>query len=222
MPVASPRSYLLEILKILKTHWPANRAINIAVHGHSVPAGYFATPRVDTFNAYPHLLHYQLNQRFPFSTVNVIVTAIGGETSIAGAARFQKEVMCHRPDVLLIDYALNDRRSGLDAARSAWTSMIEQSLQLGARILLLTGTPDNTQHPHVDPEQQRPLREHAALTRELAEKFDLGLVDSLAAFDRCIAAGGKLEDLLSWSNHPNRHGHELVAQEIMRYFPADV
>ena len=31
---------------------------------------------------------------------------------------------------------------------------------------------------------------------------------------------GDLTDLLSWSNHPNRRGHELVAGLLLRWFPA--
>lgn len=85
MPIAQPETYLRDILEVLKQHWPGNRTVNIACHGHSVPAGYFATPAVDTFNAYPHLLHAGLKRRFPYGVLNVIVTAIGGENSESGA-----------------------------------------------------------------------------------------------------------------------------------------
>ena len=85
MPIADPSTYLADLLGILRTHWPENRTVNIVCHGHSVPAGYFATPMVDSMNAYPHLLHVGLKQRFPFAVINVIVTAIGGENSESGA-----------------------------------------------------------------------------------------------------------------------------------------
>lgn len=81
MSIADRSSYLSDVCKALRTHWPANRTVNIVFHGHSVPAGYFATPMVDSMNAYPHLLHAGLKQRFPFAVLNVIVTAIGGEHS---------------------------------------------------------------------------------------------------------------------------------------------
>lgn len=222
MPIANTRTYLSDIVTALRTHWPANRTINIVAHGHSVPSGYFATPQVDTFNAYPHLLHYQLKQQFPYAVINVIVTAIGGENSQAGAARFQSEVLCHRPDVVLIDYGLNDRGIGLDVARAAWTTMIEQSLARNIRLILLTPTPDNTQHPFCTDDQRRPIRQHAQQIRDLADHFGLGLADSLAAFDHYLAQGGQLDDLLSWPNHPNRRGHDLVASSLLRYFPADL
>ncbi len=65
MNIADRSSYLSELITILKTHWPKNRTVNIVCHGHSVPAGYFATPMVDTINAYPHLLHRELLRWFP-------------------------------------------------------------------------------------------------------------------------------------------------------------
>src|SRR3982751_3841278 len=68
-----PRTYLASLINLLQIPWPKNRTINIVCHGHSVPAGYFKTPLVDTFNAYPHLLHQGLKQRFPHAVINVIV-----------------------------------------------------------------------------------------------------------------------------------------------------
>lgn len=40
---------------------------------------------VQTFDADPHLLHVGLKDRFPLAVINVIVTAIGGESSESGS-----------------------------------------------------------------------------------------------------------------------------------------
>ncbi len=212
-------SYLADVVAELKRHWPENRAVTIVCHGHSVPAGYGATPFVDTFDAYPHLLHRGLKARFPFAVVNVIVTAIGGENSAAGAARFERDVLNHRPDVVTIDYGLNDRGIGLDAAREAWRSMIEHALAAGVRVLLLTPTWDVTQRSGYEGADREALGAHAAQIRELAATYDVGLADSSAAFEAYVATGD-LSDLLAWPNHPNREGHALVARELLRWFPA--
>jgi acyl-CoA thioesterase-1 len=217
-PIES-RSYLSDITDTLRRHWPANRTINIVCHGHSVPAGYFATPRVDSLNAYPHLLRAGLAERFPFGPVNVIVTAIGGENSEAGAARFTSDVLGHRPDLVTIDYGLNDRRLGLEKADAAWTQMIQEGTRAGIKLLLLTPTFDMTQAPACMDANRHQLGEHANQIRRLAHANGVGLVDSFAAFKHYIQSGD-LSDLLSWSNHPNRQGHELVARELLRWFPA--
>ena len=84
MSIANRLNYMENIVNEMAKKWPENKAINIVFHGHSVPSGYFATPYVDTFNSYPHLLHKILKERFPYAVINIIVTAIGGENSVSG------------------------------------------------------------------------------------------------------------------------------------------
>ena len=215
---AENRPYLADLSAQLTRQWPTNRAINIVCHGHSVPAGYFQTPLVDTFNAYPHLLHRGLKERSPFAVINVTVTAIGGEQSESGAKRFERDVLALRPDLVTIDYSLNDRRLGLARAEAAWRSMITNATTRGIKVILLTPTPDQTAKLD-DPAD--PLVQHAAQVRRLAAEFGVGLVDSFAAFQRAISAGSPLAELMSQVNHPNRAGHELVAAQLLQAFSAD-
>lgn len=215
--VADRKTYLSGICVELTKAWPANRTINIVCHGHSVPAGYARTPAVHPFDAYPYLLHVGLNQRFPHAVVNVIVTAIGGENSEQGVKRFERDVLSLRPDVVTIDYGLNDRAIGLARAERAWRSMIELALAHGIKVLLLTPTGDLSAHLD-DPND--PLNRQAALIRRLAAEYHVGLIDSLAAFEKYVNDGGKLADLMAQSNHPNRQGHELVAEQLLAWFPA--
>ena len=213
--VASRQSSLAEITAQLARQWPTNRMVHIVSHGHSVPAGYFKTPVVDTFNAYPHLLHRGLKERFPFAVINVTVTAIGGEASDSGAQRFERDVLSLRPDLVTIDYSLNDRRLGLARAAAAWRSMITNATTRGIKVILLTPTPDQSAKL-ADPND--PLCQHAEQVRQLAREYKVGLVDSLAAFQHAIANGRALTNFMSQVNHPNRAGHELVARELLRWF----
>ena len=222
-PLAAPAqyaTYLAGLCTELKAKWPRNRTVNIVCHGHSVPAGYFKTPVVDTFNAYPHLLHVGLKQGFPFAVANVIVTAIGGENSVSGAARFKRDVLSHRPRVVTIDYSLNDRRVGLEKAEAAWSAMIEQALAAKVKVILMTPTSDVTQLPTASEAQRRPLKDHAEQVRRLAGKYGVALADSLAGFEAHVAAGKDLRDLLSQSNHPSRSGHDIATAALLKWFPA--
>lgn len=214
---AVPMDYMQSVVAELKKDWPANRSVQIVCHGHSVPAGYFKTPRVDSLHAYPHLLHQILAGRFPHAVMNVIVTAIGGEDSEQGLARFERDVLPHQPDVLCIDYALNDRRIGLNRARAAWVAMIKKAQAAGVRVILLTPTADLTASLE-DPED--PLNQHARQIGGLAAEYHVALVDSLAAFQAEIARGQSLGSLMAQPNHPNAQGHALVAEELAKWFPA--
>jgi len=212
---AVPANYLAPVMARMQVPWPKNRTVNIVCHGHSVPSGYFKTPAVDSLHAYPNLLRVALAEKYTNAVINVIVTAIGGEASDRGAARFDSDVLTHRPDVVLIDYALNDRHIGLACARTNWISMIAKSQAYDVKVILLTPTPDQTAKLD-DPND--PLNQHAAQIRLLAAEYHVGLVDSLAAFQTAVARGTALTNLMSQVNHPNSHGHELVAAEVVKWF----
>jgi acyl-CoA thioesterase I len=212
---AEPRQYLAEFRTLAEVTWPKNRAIHVACHGHSVPAGYFKTPEVRTLESYPHLLHVGLAQRFPHAVINVIVTAIGGENSEKGAERFERDVLNHKPDVVTIDYGLNDRGLGLERAGKAWRAMIELAQAKGVKVLLLTPTPDQG----VDWRgAANPLQQHATQIRNLAAEYGVGLVDSLARFEGFVRDGGDVGAVMSQRNHPNAKGHRFVADALLEWF----
>jgi lysophospholipase L1-like esterase len=217
MVPADPSTYLADLTQEMTKQWPGNRAVRIVCHGHSVPAGYFVTPVVDTFNSYPHLLHVALKRRYPYAVIDLTVTAIGGENSISGEQRFARDVLARRPDVVTIDYGLNDRGQDPQKVRAAWVSMITQAKAQGARVLLMTPTGDLTAKTS-DPND--PLVKQAVAIRGLATEYGIGLVDSFAAFDRAVSSGKPLDSLMSQVNHPNRAGHDLVVEELLRWFPA--
>lgn len=213
---ASLTNYLAPVLIKLEKVWPKNELINVVIHGHSVPAGYFKTPSVDSLHAYPNLLRVALAEQFPHAVINVIVTAVGGEDSVKGAARFDADVLTHKPDVLFIDYALNDRRVGLERAKVAWKEMIQKAMAADVKVILLTPTPD--QSSKLD-EPDDPLNQHAEQIRRLAAEYHVGLVDSLARFKAELTTGTPLTNLMAQGNHPNAAGHKLVAQELVKWFP---
>ena len=214
--MVSKAGYLSEIKKELVKTWPDNRTVNIICHGHSVPSGYFLTPDVRTFESYPHLTHVRVKEAYPYAVMNFIVTAIGGETSPEGAARFERDVLSHCPDAVTIDYGLNDRRAGLEAAGRAWGFMAGACKERGIPVIFLTPTWDMSFNEQDD--NWKSLAEHAEQIRRLACEFGVALSDSFAAFDEYIKAGGSLDDLLSQPNHPSKAGHILAAGCLAEWF----
>lgn len=212
---STPDPYIREITEKMKIEWPANKTINIVFHGHSVPAGYFKTPTVNTLEAYPMQTLGLLKAKYPFAVINVINTAIGGEHSISGAKRFEQDVLSHRPDIVFIDYALNDRRAGLAAAKVAWQEMIDACRSRGIKVFLLTPSPDQRENI-LDPNAE--LQQHTDQIIRLAELNGVGLIDAYAIFKRKVSEGTPVVKLMSQVNHPNAKGHLLIAEEIMRRF----
>ncbi len=209
------QDYLSEIKDELKKKWPNNKTINIVFHGHSVPSGYFKTPVVNTLSAYPYQVLREIKEAYPYAVVNAIVTAVGGENSVKGGKRFENEVLNHKPDVLCIDYGLNDRKIGLEQAKQAWEYMIKNALKNNIRVILLTPSPDT----RVDYKNTKnALWQHANQIRQLAQTYKVELVDSYKAFEFLYAKKKKLETYMAQVNHPNEKGHELITNEIMKHF----
>lgn len=212
---AQDTAYLRDIKTGLQKKWPANRTINLVFHGHSVPAGYGRTPEVHTFEAYPSLVGQELEKIYPYAEINIIVTAIGGENSEQGAKRFKKEVLIHKPDVLFIDYALNDRKIGLRRSRASMVKMIRAALRRHIKVILLTPSADE-QVNLLQPGNQLEL--FADQIRGLAKEYGIGLADSYTRFKQIEIQNGNVHAYMAQSNHPNRKGHELIAEEILKYF----
>jgi len=201
----------------LKKQWPGNRTINIVFHGHSVPSGYHLTPTVKPFESYPHLFRVLLKQRYPNAVINVITTSIGGENSVGGAARFNADVLPQKPDLLFIDYALNDRSLTVAQAETAWRSMITNAKTAGIPVMLLTPTGAS------DADLSNPadsLTVRASLIRSLAQSENVLLGEVSGAWLAELAAGTSQSLLLSQGNHPNLAGHQIAANAILSSFLA--
>ncbi|CAM2010402.1 SGNH-hydro domain-containing protein [Acanthopleuribacter pedis] len=194
---------------------PNQKKITLVCHGHSVPAGYFDVPRVDTLGAYPHQLQHLLKEHYPFADVHVVVSAVSGENALRGAKRFDRDALAHRPDVVILDYSLNDRLFPLGEVRAAWVSMIKAAQRQGARVILMTPSADLESNPFDETDL---LQQHARQVRALAAEFGTGLVDSDAIFKQRLQRFGHLDDWMSTSNHPNRAGHAAIAAALFTWF----
>lgn len=204
--------YLAELKEQLVLEWPDNRTINIVFHGHSVPSGYFRSPEVNTLSAYPHLFLKFLKEHYTSAVVNCITTSIGGEQSEQGALRFKDDVLPLKPDMLFIDYALNDRNIGLVRAETAWRSMIKEAQDADIKIVLMTPTPD-LKEDLLD--ESTPLAKYADMIIKLGLEYQIPVVDIYAQFKELKRNGSDISDYMSQSNHPNELGHQVVLKEII-------
>lgn len=211
------RKYLCEITKELAKKHPDNRLINIVVHGHSQTRGYTTGQYIDPFSAYPHQFHKLLKHRFPYAATNVIVTGIGGECSVDGAKRFESDVLCHNPDLITIDYALNDRFADKNEVKASWENMVDCAKEKNIPVLLLTPTLDIPSAYESDKLAQ--LKEMEEMICEIGNKKSVGVVQVLNAWEKYLKYTGNIEDLLSGVNHSSQLGHRLTANELLSWIP---
>ena len=56
------------------------------------------------------------------------------------------------------------------------------------------------------------------MIRSLAEEYKVGLADSFARFREIAEKGEDLSTYMAQKNHPNKKGHTVVAEEILKWF----
>ncbi|HHA2804365.1 TPA: SGNH/GDSL hydrolase family protein [Stenotrophomonas maltophilia] len=208
-PAFAADACLARVVSDLQAQWPNNATVNIVAFGHSVPAGYGLTPKVQKRDAYPRQLEDALADRFPYAVLNVITAGVGGENSAKGLARVQRDVVDHHPRVVLIDYALNDRSLPLAQSRQNLTTIIRAARAAGACPVLLTPTWDTDASPTAPGDK---LGAQAAMIRSLGAAERVPVADSLQAF---VSFKGDRKTLMAQSNHPNRAGHALVVRQLL-------
>lgn len=212
---ANEADYLSTLKTELNKQWPANRNINLVFHGHSVPSGYAKTPEVHTFDSYPYQLLALLKQQYPYAVINIIITAKGGENSIQGAKRFEQDVLIHKPDVLFIDYALNELNTDPNKTNTAWNSMIKKATNHGIKVILLTPSPDLRVNMA---DSNNPLKQHTDQIIRLARENHVGVVNSFGVFNDLYVKGDSLKNYMAQVNHPNKSGNALIANQLFKWF----
>ncbi|TDE17421.1 SGNH/GDSL hydrolase family protein [Dyadobacter psychrotolerans] len=212
--IAKTDVYLENIKNELNAVWPKSRTINLVFHGHSVPAGFWENHEVHTLESYPNLVLKTLKEKYPYAVINVIVTAIGGEGSVSGEKRFERDVLVHKPDVLFIDYALNDRFAPLEKTGEALEKMIKSAQAQNIKVIMLTPSPDQ----RIDiSDPANPLDPYVVQIRSLADKYKTGLADPYIIFQKIIKQG-RLKENMASVNHPNKTGHTVIVDAIKPYF----
>lgn len=68
--------------------------------------------------------------KYPEKDVKAINAGIGGTGSKMGAERYRKDVLVHEPDLVFIEFAVNDREEDENGAKVYMENMIRQSLEM--------------------------------------------------------------------------------------------
>lgn len=164
--------------------------------------------------------------------VRVINAGVPGDTTERARARLVQDVLRHRPDIVIIQFGINDSamdvwktppaaecRVPLNAYTANLRDLVRQCQEAGARVVLMTPNPirwtpgliKQYGKPPYQPEDPDGfnvfLRSYAQAVRSVADERNAGLVDVFAVIDK----KGNADDLLLDGMHPNEHGHRLVA-----------
>ncbi len=161
---------------------------------------------------------------YPEEQLRVVNMGIGGNQTRDLLARWQTDVLDLKPDWVSMLIGINDVWRQFDSPyekethvppeeyRANCVRLIEQTLPHVKGMILMT--------PYfMEPNQQDPMRarmdEYSAIIRELAEKYQLPLVDLQAGWDRLFQYMHPCN--IAWDRiHPNQTGCMYIAKQFLK------
>ena len=143
---------------------------------------------------------------FPKAKVEYLNAGVGATGSLIGAFRYSKCVSPFRPDVLGVEFSVNDADN--DESRQAMEGIIRHAMREGTAVILL----GMTKHDGTSAQ---------AAHLKAAKKYGVPFVSYRDGVMRMVKAGKwRWQDIGADGVHPNRRGHAL-AGELMNLFVRD-
>jgi lysophospholipase L1-like esterase len=173
--------------------------------------------------------------------VRVINAGIGGNHTDHARARFEKDVLSHDPDTVIIQFGINDAavdvwkdppatepRVPLEKYENNLRHFIHVLAKRDVSVVLMTPNPLRwTQKmremygkppylPHEKDGFNIILRTYAEKVRQIATTENIPLIDVYRTFEETEGKGGRsVAELLLDGIHPNAPGHRLLADRLI-------
>lgn len=177
----------------------------------------------DVRESYVEKFWMMLIDRYEATSVSVINAGVAGDVLPGMAARAERDVICHRPDLILINGSLNwDPQLGTpDDYKEILRALVQKlKRETDADIVLLTpnGELPNTMFGNPNPPAPTSPERIPAI-REVAWEEQVCLADIYAVWETIREAGIPWKELLANEvNHPSVEGHEIYAITLMKLF----
>jgi lysophospholipase L1-like esterase/pimeloyl-ACP methyl ester carboxylesterase len=183
--------------------------LKIVCLGDSVTGVYYHT---GGRRAWPELLQQVLQQALPTLAVEVINSGISGHTTRDGLARFDRDVLQHQPQIVVISFGLNDlTRLSESQFHDGLAELVQRCREANALPVLCT--PNAVLESSGRPIAK--LEKYCGVIRETAAELSVPVCDQYAACQRLLArAPGTWRESLSDEIHPNLDGHRRMAETL--------
>ena len=182
--------------------------VTIVAFGDSITAGYAVR------RGFPSFWKEMLQRKYPDSRIEMINSGISGDTTMDGLARMDWAVLAYEPDLVTINFGINDCVMGL-GLKEFEINLVEIVRRIRAgpasEILLLTSQPLETQ-PY-----DRLVLDYYHTIERVAREMDTGFVDVYEAWMERVRQGTPLgSQIIPGLDHPNEAGYKIIAEELMR------
>ncbi len=187
----------------------AGEPITIATIGGSITQGTISSGAKDsqmkTKNCYAEIFFSWWRETFPNSKITVVNAGIGATDSYLGVHRVQEDVLDYHPDVVLVEYSVNDSAS--NTYKITYDNLVYKlatSEEAPAVMLLFMG--------------QTNLASAQGVHQLVGFNYGIPMVSYLNLLSDLFDAGRYTEkDLSGDVTHPSALGHAIVGEILWKY-----
>ncbi len=184
--------------------------VTIAALGDSLTYGWMVN------KGYISFLEDMICEKYPGCRLTILNRGIPGDTAQGGLSRLQNDVIKYKPDLVFIQFALNDAFSGYTPEQyKNYISVIIDQITEGtdAEIFLVTSV------CLIDQMANRRANSFYDILDELASDNELPIAMVHEYMRKKIDNELQLEHLIQSDGvHPNDDGHRLMAEAVMEVF----
>lgn len=189
-------------LKNLMKRAANGESLVIGFLGGSITQGSLSsTPK----NCYAYLVYEWWKKSFPNAAFSFVNGGIGGTTSHYGGARAWKDVLCYRPDIVTVDFSVNDD------ANEFFEETYEGTIR---RLLVAPSAPAVVVLNNVFYDTGKNAQDYH---NRIADHYGIPHVSIKDTVYPDVESGKIVRaDITPDNLHPNDKGHRLVADEICK------
>ena len=189
-------------LKNLMKRAAKGESLVIGFLGGSITQGSLSsTPKT----CYAYLVYEWWKKSFPNAAFSFVNGGIGGTTSHYGGARAWKDVLCYRPDIVTVDFSVNDD------AHEFFEETYERTLR---RLLAAPSSPAVVVLNNVFYDTGKNAQDYH---NRIADHYGIPHVSIKDTVYPDVESGKIVRaDITPDNLHPNDKGHRLVADEICK------
>ncbi|MBQ9947097.1 MAG: SGNH/GDSL hydrolase family protein [Oscillospiraceae bacterium] len=190
---------LAKVIKKLQ----AGEEVTIAYLGGSITQGSSAGNEL----CYARLTTDWFEQNFPSAKINYVNAGIGATGSYIGVHRCDSQVLAHDPDLVFIDFSVNDTADRISTNKSTYESLLRKIWKHDSTPAIVTIAMTQEDGTSVQDAHY-----------EIAAKYNIPMISYRNAILDVIDKGYIIWDDISDDNiHPNIPGHAVLTKMITNY-----
>lgn len=190
------------------------KALTVGYFGGSITEGTGASKEDQT--CWRALTGGWLRTAYPDADIRLINAAIGGTGSDLGIYRLQNDLLCHAPDLVFVEFAVNDCHLPAERVVPAMEGIVRFLRQKNPYVdIVFIYTCTKQMHDAIKANAPFPS---IALHRSVAAHYGIDSIDVGAALMHKIDSGvGSWETFTVDNVHPNDSGYQIYADCVIQY-----